>query len=248
VSLRIQGANPQKQKKFNWQRLHHDRELKQEFQLECRNQFETLTEFSPDSNVNKAYDIFQDCIEAAAEKVVGIRRTTRAPSWVSDATNKLRDERDQAKKAYNSSRTPENKQSYRDINMKLNKSYEADEIKHLEDKLQELNQAAAQGQHSRTWKIVNELSGKKISNAAAKVKRADGSTINSTRELLSEWKTYFSNLLNNVTDSEDIDPPTPTEDLPISTETFTREEVCHAVRQLKTGKAPGSDQAITQMH
>ena len=63
---------------------------------------------------------------------------------------------------------------------------------------------------------MKELSGKRASNAAAKVKKADGTRIENTQELLSEWQQYFSKLLNNKSDNADIDPPPAQIDLPIT--------------------------------
>ena len=71
---------------------------------------------------------------------------------------------------------------------------------------------------------MKELSGKRASNAAAKVKKADGTRIENTKELLSEWQQYFSKLLNNKSDNADIDPPSAQTDVPINTGRFTKGE------------------------
>lgn len=72
----------------------------------------------------------------------------------------------------------------------MNKAYEQDAIKHREENVNELRQAADQNQHNVVWRVVKELSGKRASNAAAKVKKADGTRIENTQEL----HTIFDNL------------------------------------------------------
>ena len=111
----------------------------------------------------------------------------------------------------------------------MNRAYEQDEINHLEEKLNELKQAADQNQHNVVWRVVKELSGKRALNAAAKVKKADGTRIENTQELLSEWQQYFSKLLNNKSDNAAIDPPPAQADLPINSGRFSKRETEKAI-------------------
>ncbi len=95
--------------------------------------------------------------------------------------------------------------------------------------------------------MVDEISGKRRYNNASKIKRTDGTKINSTNELMKEWKTYFDDLLNvksNISQDTQTIPPAP-EDLPINQGPITINEVEQAVEQLKNGKSPGLDYAIT---
>ncbi|CAF5112480.1 unnamed protein product, partial [Rotaria sp. Silwood1] len=64
---------------------------------------------------------------------------------------------------------------------------------------------------------------------------------------MKEWKIYFEDLLNvksNTSQDTQAIPPAP-EDLPINQGPITIEEVEQAVKQLKNGKSPGLDYAIT---
>ena len=72
----------------------------------------------------------------------------------------------------------------------------------------------------------------------------NGSPPPGNRELLSEWKEYFSCLLSNVQSSIE-DPPKPAKQKPaITTEPSTVEETKKAIKQLKIKKAAGLDDAI----
>ncbi|CAF5065171.1 unnamed protein product, partial [Rotaria socialis] len=81
----------------------------------------------------------------------------------------------------------------------------------------------------------------------SKIKRKDGTKINSTNELMHEWKAYFEELLNaktNINPNNQAIPPAP-EDLPINQGPITINEVEQAINQLKDGKSPGIDHSIT---
>ena len=69
------------------------------------------------------------------------------------------------------------------LNERLEKAYEVDQIKFLEEKLLQLNDATAVCNKLQTTRaIVNELSFKRKNTKASKVKKADGTKINSTDE------------------------------------------------------------------
>ena len=91
------------------------------------------------------------------------------------------------------------------------------------------------GDYSSTWKDIHDLSRKEKSTV--KVKRRDGKPPRSAKDLLSEWKEYFSSLLNNDNDQTPCEPPSPTaQDLPILVEPPTLEETLKAINQTKKRK------------
>ena len=127
-------------------------------------------------------------MEETAGKVVRLVKSKKSPYWVSEKTDKLREERNKAKWGYNSKHTKNTKERCRALKSELNKAYQQDEIKHLEWKLEELKRASERNQHEVVWRVIKELSGKRTPNAAAKVKKSDGTRIASTQEVLSEWQ------------------------------------------------------------
>ena len=74
--------------------------------------------------------------------------------------------------------------------------------------LVELEQANRQGASRRTWKVMNDTSGKSAPCPARKVKTFNGKIATSPQELLDEWRKYFSNVLNAppVTSTTEILP------------------------------------------
>ena len=111
--------------------------------------------------------------------------------------------------------------------------------------MEELKRASETNQHEVVWRVVEELSGKRTSNAAANVKESDGTRIANTQELLSEWQQYFSKVLNNQSENTGINPSPKEVDLPIDTGNITKSETAKAIEQIKAGKAPGCASSIT---
>ena len=187
----------------------------------------------------------QTAVREVAEKVVGKREPCGLPSWVSDKTIRLKTERDEAKRKYIVSKSPQSRERWRKLNASLNDSYKVDEAVALNKQMEDLQMADETGNYSTTWKIIHTLSGKN-SSKNLKVKKRDGTAPSSEQELLEEWKGFFSSLLNNdsgLTPSEL--PPPAEEDLSIFADPPTREETEKAIAAMKANKAAALDCAIT---
>ena len=189
---------------------------------------------SHEDGIQESYDIFEEGMEETAGKVVRLVKSKKSPNWVSEKTDKLREERNKAKLEYNNKHTKETKERCKAQNSELNKAYEQDEIKYLEGKLEELKRASETNQHEVVWRVVRELSVKRTPNAAAKVKKSDGTRIANTQELLSEWQQYFSKLLNNQSENASINPSPEEVDLPIDTGNITKSETAKAIVELRS--------------
>ena len=74
-------------------------------------------------------------MEETAGKVVRLVKSNKSPNWVSEKTDKFREERNKAKVEYNNKHSKETKEMCRALNSELNKAYEQDKIRHLEGNL-----------------------------------------------------------------------------------------------------------------
>jgi hypothetical protein len=84
--------------------------------------------------------------------------------------------------------------------------------------------------------------------AGSKVRMLDGSIPKDASERLSEWCKYFSDLLNNKNpnyNASNRQAPAPIDDPNIPTNIIRREEIVLAINDLKRGKSPGPDYAMT---
>ena len=134
---------------------------------------------------------------------------------------------------------------WRNLNTRLNDSYEADKTAVLNKQLEDLRLADERGHYTTTWNIIHSLSGRNI-KTNVKVKLRNGDPPENEEHLLEEWKNYFSSLLNNDSGFTPSELPLPaSNDLPICTDPPTREETAEAIAAMKTNKAAGLDCAIT---
>jgi hypothetical protein len=247
ISLRASKDNKCKRIKFDWNQLKNNSKLQSQFNIEVQNRYEILDNINPDNDIQTKYDNFVRSIQDTTANLVGKSTRKNRKNWVSTDTINLFEQRNKAKAKFKQKPSTENKNYWHTLNEQLDTSYKNDQIKFLEDKLEQLKHAAVSNQLRTTWSLVDEISGKRRYNNASKIKRTDGTKINSTNELMKEWKTYFEDLLNvksNTSQDTQAIPSAP-EDLPINQGLITVEEVEQAVKQLKNGKSPGLDYAIT---
>ena len=181
--------------KYAWKKL-QDAKVRQQFQLELSNRFEVLQCSDTSLPITQRYDQFENTVSEAAEKVVGKHSSCGLPSWVTDKTTKLKLERDEAKKRYIVSKSKQSRACWRRLNSELNESYKLDEAAMLNKQIEDLKLADTKGDYTTTWKIIHDLSGKG-KKTSVKVEKRAGTPPTSEKELLSEWKEYFSSLLNN---------------------------------------------------
>ncbi len=244
TSLRTSKGKPCRRPRFNWRKL-HDPVTKEAFQLELSNRFQVLKLDDNSINITERYESFDTAVREVAEKVVGKTESCGLPTWVSDKTVKLKLERDKAKKKFSVSKSPKSRELWRKLNCDLNESYKADEAAALKKQMEDLKSADETGNYTATWKIIDTLSGKKT-RQNVKVKMRDGSAPSNDQELLNEWKSFFSTLLNNDTGQAPSNlPPPAEEDLPIYSDLPTRDETAKAIKAMKVNKAAGLDSAIT---
>ena len=243
ASLRTSKGKPCKRPKFNWQKL-RDPSTKCQFQIELSNRFQALQD-AASTSITERYGVFEKAVETVAEEVVGRRNACGMPNWVTEETRQLKLERDKAKKRFLTDKTRHSRDAWRNLNTRLNESYKADEISKLNKQMEDLKLADEKGEYNTTWKIIHEISGKER-RSNPKVKKRDGSAPTSEKELLDEWKQYFSALLNNDNGQPTSELPSPADqDLPICEDPPTLEETRKAILGMKNNKAAGVDCAIT---
>jgi sorting nexin-29 len=236
ISLRAPIDNNHKRPKFDWRKLKGDDELQEKYAIEVENRFSAL--HIEEDDLQAKYDHFVSSIEEAAKNTVGLAPKKKPKNWVSAETIEILKSRNKSKR--------NRLDDHQRLSQQLLKSYEEDRVKFLEEKLHRLTEAARSNKLRTTWEVVNEISGKTKAKNKHKMKKADGTTINSPKELLNEWQNYFSALLNNeVETDEDLTIEPSSADLAINTGPFTLAEIKLAVEDLKSGKSPGCDYAIT---
>ena len=242
-SLRTSKGKPCRRPKFNWKKLQAP-SAKHQFQIELSNRFKVLQE-TDSVSITERYNLFEEAVGAATEEVVGRRTPCGMPSWVSEETLHLKLERDKAKKRFLVDRTHHSRDVWRKLNTSLNESYKADQQAKLDKQMEDLKVAEDKGEYDTTWKIIHEISGKDT-KPNPKVKKRDGSAPSSEKELLDEWRLYFSALLNNDNGPSKSELPSPAiQDLPICQDPPTLDETRKAIQGMRNNRAAGVDHVIT---
>ena len=243
ASLRTSRGKPCKRPKFNWKKLQNP-STKLQFQIELANRFQVLQE-TDSTSITERYTLFEEAVGVVADEVVGRRTPCGLPSWVTEETLRLKEERDKAKKRFLLDRTHHSRDIWRKLNTNLNESYKEDQQAKLNKQMEDLKVADEKGEYNTTWKIIHEISGQDR-KPNPKVKKRDGTAPSSDKELLDEWRLYFSALLNNDNGPSKSELPSPaSQDLPICQDPPTLEETRKAIQGMKNNRAAGVDYAIT---
>ena len=109
------------------------------------------------------------------------------------------------------------------------------------DKLAEKAETAAQkGELSTVYRITKQLC-RHIKVAASIVKDKDGNALTTEQMQAKRWAEHFTEVLNTEAPTITADPPALNDDLDIAIEIPTLQEVARAVKQIKTGKSPRTD-------
>ena len=78
----------------------------------------------------------------------------------------------------------------------------------LNNQMEDLRLADSKGDYTTTWKIIHNLSGKD-KKTSVKVNKRDSTPPTSDKDLLADWKEYFSSLLNNNNGQSPSELPPP---------------------------------------
>ena len=171
----------------------------------------------------------------AAENVPIIQTCKRPAPWHSKLIEEKIKNVINASKVNRQNPSDQNKESIKVAQEALDKEYIKEKEKYINNKIAELNNAHINSQTKLVWQTVNEVTGRKKS----KVSRLKGKT---TQDRLKQWKDHFENLLGQkptivIAPTERIIK----ENLPISTENFSMEELEKVTSKLKNNKARGID-------
>jgi len=123
--------------------------------------------------------------------------------------------------------------------MEIKRRARKDKRNYLEERAEEAEKAAARGDLNTVYKITKELCGQ--SKQPPPVKDKSGNIISTEREQATRWVEHFRAVLNRPEPTIAFKGRPQLEDLDISTDPPSEEEIMKAIKSMKSGKAAGID-------
>ena len=219
---------------YNWTTLKNDPDITSSFVTTLSNRFSILQNLQESQDANTTYENFEKACREAATTTIPLKpkRKHRKP-WENEEVCRKREQLHQAQHVKESSPTPENILLLNEARSALKDAYRIEQTNYLQSKITKIKNSSANKQSAEAWKTVNEITGRKSSNAS-KIKAATPAE----RTLI--WNKHFEDLLGKppvVTDH--IITPIISKELNIKKGNFTMEELKKAVKSTKNRKACG---------
>ena len=237
LSLRSERTPPRR-KAYDWGALRSDKSLQQLYSVQVQNRYTELCEESDNDDVTSTYQNLIKANEEAANKLIPTKKRSKRKITSNDSRIiSARVRVNEAFAKYESDPNATNHEMLKQEKANLKTNYDKAFEEELESLITKVEDADTRAQHAESWKLINEISGRKL----AKKGMIKGKN---KEERINSWFQHFSKLLGNepVVTDEDEEITTVFEDLNIKTGEFTMEEYQDGKKRLKTGKLPGGDE------
>ena len=239
LSLRTCKTPPRKTA-FDWNVLRSNSDLQQLYTIKVLNRYEQLCDES-ENDITENYQNFVQANSETAKELIPPK--TRSKRKVISNNNNVATARlsvNQAFSNYEKDPTKEKEELLQIEKAKLKNAYDHAYEEELERMISKVENADARAQHAESWKLINQISGRK----APKQGILKG---NSSKERVDSWYKHFSELLGKEPSTPDMNNPEEIQsvfneaDLNIKTGPFSMEEYQNVKKVLQMGKASGED-------
>ena len=235
LSLKSNCKAPPKRVLYDWNEFSKNTTLQERYCVEVRNKFNTLADDS--QTATELYEHFIEANEVATAELVP--PATRRKSDLINKDPRVVQARSKAKviyREYQINSTEENRIAYEEAKRDIDNSYARILEEQLDNKIKEIEQADKNCKHGLSWKLINDVTGRKTSTQG----QLEGDT---QAERVRNWYSHFYNLLGKppTVDDEDEEIEQIFPKLNIKEGPFTMDEYKKAKSELKLGKAAGDD-------
>ena len=232
------------------------KEVKQKFTIEIKNRFNCLEEISENSAtggihvIEQKWKKFKQIYNETAEKVLGFQKGKNKP-WISDESWKKIDERKGLKKKVEDAKSQRIKEmkriKYREKALEVKKCLQHDKRKWADDIAREAETAFQKGNMRGVYDCTKKLCNSKQRRMDV-IKDKNGKLLSTENEVLQRWKEHFMEILNRPDPDTLADVNTEgVEELDVSSGSISKEEIRSAIKDLKSNKAPGSDNITAEI-
>ena len=241
LSLRVPNAQTSRVPSFEWSTLRTDNDLQRKYEVTIKNKYSALC--TEDMSATEEYEAFtQANAETAAELMIPKKKGKKSRFDQNHEVGRARKILEQATLKYHTSGTRAARKILTSARNELHAIYTRLDEEELIKKIEKIETTHLNNQHSVSWKIINDITGRKTA-PSGKLKGDN----DEERQL--KWYNHFKNLLGEPpkADCEDEDIPIVFENLNIIDDAFTMEELSKAKTQLSEGKAAGNDGIVAEV-
>ena len=226
---------------YQWETLRTDDNIQTRFGVSVRNRYQALcNEVDLDApGINsKLYDNMASACKGAAEEIIPKRSKMRSQlPWEDSEIVHCREKIKVMSATKRRTNDPQDKASLAEAITDLDSLYLQKKADYVNRKCKEIEAAHVERKSRLVWKTVNEVTKRKKKDTG----RLKAS---SPEERIACWQNHFASLLGNNAQTQSSSQGIHTiisEELPISTDNFTLEELRPCLKSLKNNKASGLD-------
>ena len=202
--------------------------------------------------INEKYSDFVAHVSKASEKIFKLDNDGRKrKEWLTDEIMEIVDKKAQAFLEWQGNRGTARERQYRSkynlLRSRTKKMTEARQIEYWDEISIEIEKAIKQHDPATAYAMIRRLRGGRANVENYPIQDTDGNLLLNSQERLTRWKEHFNNLLNVPSNIDQyvlqqipIPSISPAEQFR-QNEVPSLAEVQQAIRQTKSGKAPGND-------
>lgn len=240
LSLRSsKRLKPNPMKLIDWPQVHNDSELCSAYAIEVKNRYNLLT--LPDDDVETKYSNLiaaneHVCLSFLPKKT----KVKRKPLFDDDLVKNARKNFETAKVKHQARATRRSTKTLSSAQKALDDAYLTAESLYIQGKINSIKEFHTSNQHSASWKVINEISGRK-EHPSIQLK---GGSAEKRRD---NWHNHFQKLLGNPpkVDGDPLPLNQIFNTLDISTNPFSIDELEKTLKQFVNNKSSGLDQIPT---
>lgn len=244
IKIKLSNNGPGKKllRKFDVKRLRNP-STRQEFNLAVQNRFNILSTDAGESSVEEQWKQVESIYSNSAKDTVGYKKRNDK-EWISQDTLLAIDERKKEKAKILTCKSQRlraiQQQIYQRANTKVKRLARRDKRTFIDGLAKEAEEAARRKEQGTVYKITRKLCGKS-GPMNLPVKDKNGTLITSEAEQEKRWNEHFEEVLNRPPPQAMAEIEEAETDLDVNTAPPTIDEIKGAVKALKNGKAPGTD-------
>lgn len=223
------GRTPHRREIRNWNLLKRE-DIKTAFEIEVRNRYDALQD-EGEHEIEGKWKNLQQSLLGAVEELVPCERRRAKQKWMTEDILNLMEERRLLKG---------NPDRYREMDREVKRRCKERKEEWLKEQCDEVEQLERVNS-KQMYEKVRELSGNRRPTKSSAVKDEQGNVLMDLEEVLGRWEQYIGELYNDARGNRQ------NFEGELTGPTILREEIEHAIKSMRKGKAVGEDEISVEM-